>query len=88
MTDASDQNSERLVAQKGPYPTLLAAGKEYFWCFCGRSKSQPFCDNSHAVTEFEPQMFTVMETKTYFLCGCKRTSTGPFCDTTHETVDD
>jgi len=83
-----EQNSERLVAQRGPYPTELEADKEYFWCYCGRSKSQPFCDNSHAATAFEPQMFTVTETKTYFLCGCKRTSTGPFCDTSHESIDD
>jgi CDGSH-type Zn-finger protein len=42
-----EQNSERLVAQRGPYITKLEADKEYFWCYCGRSKSQPFCHTSH-----------------------------------------
>ena len=86
MNDDQDSKNVRLVAQKGPYPTELEAGKEYYWCYCGRSKAQPFCDNSHADTEFEPQMFTVTQTKTYYLCGCKRTGTAPFCDTTHETL--
>ncbi len=83
-----DQNSERLVAQRGPYEIELEAGKEYYWCYCGRSKSQPFCDNSHTATEFEPQMFTVTETKSYYLCGCKTTSTGPFCDASHGKLED
>jgi CDGSH-type Zn-finger protein len=83
-----EQKSERLVAQRGRYLTELEADKKYFWCYCGRSKSQPFCDNSHVATEFELQMFTVTETKAYFLCGCKRTGTAPFCDTSHDSVDD
>ena len=84
---SDDANAEPKIAQRGPYSVALEAGKSYFWCYCGRSQSQPFCDTSHEVTDFQPQMFTVTETKTYFLCGCKRTSTGPFCDTTHETLD-
>ena len=68
--------------QNSPYATELETG-DYWWCACGKSKNQPFCDGSHKLTDFEPVKFTVTEKKTYHLCGCKKTQTPPFCDGTH-----
>ncbi|KAI9361237.1 hypothetical protein DFJ73DRAFT_814512 [Zopfochytrium polystomum] len=69
--------------QAAPFAVDLEPGKTYYWCACGKSKSQPFCDGSHKGSSFSPKAFTVEEAKKYFLCGCKITETGPFCDGTH-----
>jgi CDGSH iron-sulfur domain-containing protein 3 len=78
--------AEPVIAQKGPYPVQLEAGKSYFWCACGRSAGQPFCDGSHAGTGITPVKFEATETKTAYLCGCKHTATQPFCDGTHSEL--
>jgi CDGSH-type Zn-finger protein len=77
---------EPVIAQKGPYPVELEAGKSYYWCACGRSANQPFCDGSHKGTEFTPVKFEATETKTAYLCGCKHTAHQPFCDGTHSKL--
>lgn len=74
-----------VIAQKAPYELELEPGT-YYWCACGRSKSQPFCDGSHEGTGFEPKAFTVAEKQTVFLCGCKWTADPPFCDGAHESL--
>ena len=74
------------IAQKSPYPVDLEAGKSYFWCACGQSKNQPFCDRSHKGGSFSPVKFTAEETKKVWLCGCKQTKNQPFCDGTHKTL--
>ena len=74
------------IAQKAPYPVDLEAGKTYFWCACGDSKNQPFCDGSHKTTSFLPLKFKANDTKTAYLCGCKQTSGQPFCDGTHKAL--
>ena len=74
------------IAQKAPYPVDLEAGKSYFWCACGQSKNQPFCDGSHKGGSFNPVKFTAEETKKVWLCGCKQTRNRPFCDGTHKTL--
>ena len=74
------------IAQKQPYAVDVEAGKQYFWCACGRSKKQPFCDGSHQGTEFSPLVFTAENNKTLFLCGCKQTQNQPFCDGSHGTL--
>lgn len=79
-------SSEPVIAQKGPFSVDLEAGKTYYWCRCGRSQKQPFCDGSHKGTEFQPMAFTAKETKTEYLCGCKHTKVPPFCDATHTTL--
>lgn len=78
--------SEPTVAQKSPYAVKVEKGKEYYWCACGRSKNQPFCDGSHKGTEFTPVAFTADETKEVHLCGCKHTKTAPFCDGSHNKL--
>jgi CDGSH-type Zn-finger protein len=74
---------EAIVAQKGPYQVELTEGKAYFWCRCGRSQSQPFCDGSHEATDLQPLRFVVDYTVTFNICGCKATDDEPFCDGSH-----
>ena len=57
--------------------------KSYFWCSCGLSSKQPFCDGSHKHTEFSPVKFIADETKKMFFCTCKQTNNQPFCDGSH-----
>ncbi len=75
------------VAGRHPAKELLDAG-EYYWCACGRSKSQPFCDGSHAGTEINPIAFKVEKADDAFLCLCKQTGNSPFCDGTHKSIPD
>ncbi len=71
------------IAQKEPFPVEVIAGKTYFWCACGRSNRQPFCDGSHKETGHEPIKFTAESSKKVFFCGCKQTRKPPYCDGTH-----
>lgn len=75
--------SEPLSPQNSPYATEVVEGKTYYWCSCGRSQNQPFCDGSHQGTEFEPVAYTAEKTGTVYLCGCKKTGNQPLCDGTH-----
>ncbi len=79
-------SDEPVIAQKSPYQVTLEAGKNYFWCTCGRSAKQPFCDGSHKGTSFNPHKLTVDTSGTYNLCGCKSTDDKPFCDGTHNML--
>jgi CDGSH-type Zn-finger protein len=77
--------SEPVIAQKYPYALELEPG-QYWWCACGCSANQPFCDGSHKGTEFTPVVFAVEEVKKVWLCGCKHTKNQPFCDGTHKSL--
>ena len=77
-----------LIAGKSPAMVELEAGKTYFWCVCGRSKSQPFCDGSHAGTGLTPKKFTAEKDGKAALCRCKGTANQPFCDGTHTQLGD
>ena len=74
-----------IASRKGFYYEVKA-GKRYLWCACGRSQSQPFCDGSHAGTEFLPIAFTPKRDEDVIFCGCKQTGTGPFCDGAHSNL--
>ena len=78
--------AEPIPAQKAPYGVNVEAGKNYWWCACGRSASQPFCDGSHKAVGLAPLAFTAEKSGTVYLCGCKATSGKPFCDGTHKSV--
>ncbi|MFO7653457.1 MAG: CDGSH iron-sulfur domain-containing protein [Candidatus Krumholzibacteriia bacterium] len=74
------------IAGRKPVVIDLEPGT-YFWCVCGESSAQPFCDGSHKGTGFRPQKFTVDEKRRVALCQCKRTGNSPFCDGTHGSLD-
>jgi CDGSH-type Zn-finger protein len=74
--------SEAKIAAKEPAVQTLETGT-YYWCSCGLSKNQPFCDGSHEGSDFKPVAFEITETKQVALCQCKRTATPPFCDGKH-----
>jgi CDGSH iron-sulfur domain-containing protein 3 len=75
-----------VIAQKTPFAVELEGGKTYYWCACGASKQQPFCDGSHKGTVFTPTAYTASKSGTAYLCGCKQTNTPPMCDGSHATV--
>ncbi len=74
------------VAKKGPFAVQVEAGKEYYWCACGKSKGQPFCDGSHKGSEFKPMSFKASKSETAYFCGCKQTNSPVMCDGTHKTL--
>ena len=74
------------IAQKAPYPVQVQAGQDYFWCRCGNSKSQPFCDGSHKGGAYAPIKYTAPESATIYFCGCKHSGNQPFCDGHHKTL--
>ena len=73
------------VAQKSPFVLDLAAGT-YWWCACGRSKTQPFCDGSHKTTPFTPVKLELAQPTKVTLCGCKRSKNPPYCDGSHRQL--
>ncbi len=87
MTDPAGTD-EPLIAGRKPCLVKLERGKRYFWCSCGRSRSQPFCDGSHAGTRFRPLMFVAEKSEEALLCACKRTASPPWCDGAHNNLQD
>jgi CDGSH-type Zn-finger protein len=69
-----------------PYSVFVEAGKTYYWCSCGKSQGQPFCDGSHAGTLFSPLQYGAVEAKKVHFCGCKQTKSAPCCDGSHNDV--
>jgi len=78
--------SEPTIAQKSPYPVEVEAGKAYFWCSCGKSAKQPFCDGSHKGSDFTPVKYEATETKTVYFCGCKHSASPVLCDGSHSKL--
>lgn len=81
-------NDAPIIAKPKPFLVSVEERKRYFWCACGRSKAQPFCDGSHEGTSIKPVSFIAEKTKDVLLCGCKHTKAGPFCDGAHNNLDD
>ncbi len=74
------------IAQIGPYQVTVEAGKSYWWCACGKSASQPFCDGSHKGSGFAPSEFIAERAGDIYFCGCKHSATKPRCDGTHSKL--
>ena len=79
--------SDPVVTQTHPFTMELEAGT-YFWCSCGRSKDQPFCDGSHVGTDHVPVEFKLEKRDTVWLCGCRHSKSLPFCDGAHKALKD
>ena len=75
--------SEPTIAQKAPYTEDLEPGT-YWWCACGKSRTQPFCDGSHKDTGFTPVRYEADKSGKVFFCGCKATGKQPLCDGSHQ----
>jgi CDGSH-type Zn-finger protein len=80
-----DKKDLPAIADKKPLVMEVEPGT-YHWCSCGLSKSQPFCDGSHAGTGLSPQVVTIDEKKKVAFCLCKQSAKGPFCDGRHKTL--
>lgn len=80
----SEQQSPKIADTK-PVVMDLEAGT-YYWCTCGHSVNQPFCDGAHKGTGFTPQKFVLEENKKVAICLCKKTENGPFCDGAHAKI--
>ncbi len=73
----------RIISDNRPNRVVLEKGKEYYFCACGRSKTQPFCDGSHSGTGIEPLVFVAEQDGEAKLCMCKHSGNLPFCDGSH-----
>ena len=80
--------SKSVAAARQPIAVDLVAGREYWWCACGRSSEQPFCDGSHRGTGLEPLGFKAEKNGEHWLCRCKQTKTPPYCDGSHKQVEE
>lgn len=76
------------VAQTSPYMIAVEAGKQYSWCSCGFSKTQPFCDGAHkeSGTGLKSVKYLATENKTLAFCGCKKSANQPLCDGAHNKL--
>lgn len=77
--------NQPVIADKNPAVMELEAST-YYWCSCGKSNNQPFCNGSHEGTEFTPLAFEVTEKKNIAMCNCKHTNNPPYCDGSHSKL--
>jgi len=77
------KNDEVVIAGHNPTRVSLKKGQDYYYCTCGRSQNQPFCDGAHKGTTFTPKVFTPEADGIFNLCQCKHTASAPFCDGAH-----
>jgi CDGSH-type Zn-finger protein len=78
--------TDRVVAARSPAKLEVQAGRTYWWCRCGRSARQPFCDGSHKGTGLEPLKYDATETNTLWFCCCKQSAHEPLCDGSHRKL--
>lgn len=74
------------TAKNAPYPVEVNKDQSYYWCSCGLSENQPFCDGSHQETDMSPLEWIAAESKVIYFCGCKQSANAPLCDSTHTTL--
>jgi len=78
--------TERVVAATTPFGVDVEAGRSYWWCACGRSQKQPFCDGSHKGTGITPVQYEASESRKVWFCGCKQSKVAPMCDGSHKAL--
>jgi CDGSH-type Zn-finger protein len=78
--------AQATIAAKAPIGIDVEAGKSYWWCSCGKSANQPFCDGSHKGSEFSPVKFEATESRKVWFCACKQTAQQPLCDGSHKKI--
>lgn len=78
--------SKPVIAARTPIAVELKAGEKYYWCACGLSQNQPFCDGSHKGTDFTPVAFSAEKDGEAWLCRCKQTGNAPYCDGSHKNL--
>jgi len=78
--------TEPEIGGRAPIAIEVEAGKSYWWCACGRSKKQPFCDGSHKPTSLTPIEFKIEKNEKVFFCTCKRSAKLPLCDGSHKKL--
>lgn len=80
--------TQAIIADNKPLSVILKNNKDYYFCTCGRSSKQPFCDGSHSDSSFAPQKFTADKDGEAWLCTCKQSANTPFCDGSHKSISD
>ena len=78
--------NEPAMPKAAPFKVDVESGGTYFWCACGLSANQPFCDGSHKGSGFAPVKFAAEKDGAVFFCGCKRSGNKPVCDGTHNSL--
>jgi CDGSH-type Zn-finger protein len=78
--------SEPVIAARAPIAVDVKAGQSYWWCSCGKSSKQPFCDGSHKGSAFTPKEFVAAKDETVWFCACKHTKNAPRCDGSHKAL--
>ena len=79
-------SEQAVVAGRAPIGVDVEAGKNYFWCACGKSAKQPFCDGSHKGSSFTPMKWTAEKDGDAWFCACKATGKSPLCDGSHKKI--
>ena len=78
--------SDPVDASRKPIAVDVEAGKSYWWCSCGKSAKQPFCDGSHKGSDFTPVKYEATASTKVWFCGCKQTANAPLCDGAHKKL--
>jgi CDGSH-type Zn-finger protein len=78
--------TDRVVAAKAPMGVDVEAGRTYWWCRCGRSSRQPFCDGSHKGSDIAPLKYDAAQDGKVWFCCCKQTAREPLCDGSHKRL--
>ena len=82
----SESTPTPTIAQKAPFAVAVTEGKTYWWCSCGKSAKQPFCDGSHKGSGMAPLSWTADKDRTAYFCGCKHTAGAPLCNGRHKAL--
>ena len=74
--------ADPIIFRKAPMVQKAEPGT-YWWCACGQSQRQPFCDGSHKGTGLAPLKVEITQAGTVTWCACKHSKKAPFCDGSH-----